>query len=337
MPPNPLLASIHQAERDNRFLLRQFKREIGRRDAPRGKVLAVYRRARRDMRQALRGDALFLTADVAQVTGDLREKLMTVSGDIITQSANQGRTSAQKQLTAYSEAGVNFAPTGDMPDTRMLQNAAMDKTIAQLRQIERAAILGQTDLILGDDDTNLGLLTPTVTQRDFAQWATFALASGISAWLVGRDGRRAEVSPFDKQAIAAVDERTTDTCLRVHGQIQDFSDPFVLTGRPRYARKQQFPGFHDYCRTEFALYQPEFDLELTERMQKAAKSELDYRKKINAEIAKTKKKLTKLGAVPDVRIRKDDSEKVKTLRRQLRAQRRQLTREIHPASGVSQR
>ncbi len=334
---NPLLASIRQAERDNRFLLRQFKREIGRRDAPRGKVLSAYRKARRDMRRALHADRMFMVMDVAQVTNDLREKLTAISGNIVTQSVNEGSISGQKQLAAYARAGVNFAPTNDAPDTRMLQGAAMEQTIAQLRQIERAAILGQTDLILGDDDTNLGLLTPTVTQRDFAQWATFALAAGLEAFLVGRDGRRAEESPFDKQAIAAIDERTTDTCLRVHGQIQPFDSPFTLTGRPRYARKQQFPPFHDFCRTVHALYQPEFDLELTDRMQAAAKSELDYRKAINAEIATTKKQLTKLGAVPDVRIRQDDSDKVKGLRRQLKAQRKKLTREIHPASGVSQR
>lgn len=84
---------------------------------------------------------------------------------------------------------------------------------------------------------------------------------------------------YQKQAIAAIDERTTDCCLQVHGQIQNIDDPFHLTGTPRFADEVQDPPFHWYCRTATALYRPEFE-EIgipTSEMQDAAAAELEAR------------------------------------------------------------
>lgn len=335
MPPNPLLASVKRAEFDNRFLLRQFRREVGRQDAPRGRVLAAYRKARRDVRRVLAADEPLTAVRIGEVTRSLRSELNTIAGNVVGQSAGRGQDSATHQLAAYGESGVNFAPLAEAPDVAQLQAAAMEPTIAQLRQIERAAILGQTDLILGDDDTSLGLLTPSQTQTDFERWSTAALALGFSAWLFGRDNRGAKDSPFKKQAIAAIDERTTQTCIRVHGQIQDFNDPFILTGEPRFARKMQAPPFHWRCRTTSALYQDTFDLGLTERMRDAARAEGKRRDAINKQITGVKRALGRAGAVPDTRVRLDDSDKVKGLRRELRRLRQELMTEIHPASGVT--
>jgi hypothetical protein len=49
---------------------------------------------------------------------------------------------------------------------------------------------------------------------------------------------------YKKQAIAAIDQNTTDCCLRVHGQIQPLDKPFILEGTPRYADKVDAPPFH---------------------------------------------------------------------------------------------
>lgn len=86
---------------------------------------------------------------------------------------------------------------------------------------------------------------------------------------------------YKKQAIATIDERTTDCCLRVHGQIQDLDDPFILTGTPRYADEIQDPPFHWYCRTSETLYHEELEQigTPTSEMVDAAKAELDAREK----------------------------------------------------------
>lgn len=88
--------------------------------------------------------------------------------------------------------------------------------------------------------------------------ALWALAGGALAAMYGSWQQQSGVR-YWKQAIAAIDERTTDCCLRVHGQIQPLDKPFELSGTPRFADKVQNPPFHLYCRTATALYRPEME------------------------------------------------------------------------------
>ena len=82
-----------------------------------------------------------------------------------------------------------------------------------------------------------------------------------------------------KQAIAALDERTTDCCLRVHGQIKDLDEPFHLTGTPRFADEMQHPPFHWFCRTVETLWVEQFEQAgiTTKEMRAAANAELKAR------------------------------------------------------------
>jgi len=68
-----------------------------------------------------------------------------------------------------------------------------------------------------------------------------------------------EQVPIQKQAIASINARTTQTCLRVHGQIRDLDQPFELTGEPRFEREMQQPPFHWNCRTEIVAYNQSFE------------------------------------------------------------------------------
>lgn len=85
---------------------------------------------------------------------------------------------------------------------------------------------------------------------------------------------------FQKQAIAAIDHRTTDCCLRVHGQIQKLDGKFILRGTPRFANKLKSPPFHWHCRTIWVLYTPELEGlgTTTEEMISAATAEIKARK-----------------------------------------------------------
>lgn len=67
--------------------------------------------------------------------------------------------------------------------------------------------------------------------------------------LANRLKQRGEKDRIVKKAIATIDSRTTQTCFRVHGQVQPIDKPFSLTGTPRYANAKMLPPFHDYCRT----------------------------------------------------------------------------------------
>lgn len=68
------------------------------------------------------------------------------------------------------------------------------------------------------------------------------------------------IGKIQKQAVAAIDDRTTDCCLRVHGQITDLDEPYKLTGTPRFADAMMFPAFHWRCRTSSVAYHPAFDV-----------------------------------------------------------------------------
>jgi hypothetical protein len=84
---------------------------------------------------------------------------------------------------------------------------------------------------------------------------------------------------WGRQVVAVVDERTTDCCLKAHGQWQAMGDDFVLTGQPRYADKMPRPPFHRWCRTATALVQRQYAADdLTVEMRAAARRELIARK-----------------------------------------------------------
>lgn len=90
---------------------------------------------------------------------------------------------------------------------------------------------------------------------------------------------REVLSEWGRQVVAVVDERTTDCCLRAHGQWQAMGDDFVLTGQPRYADKMPHPPFHRWCRSATALVQRQYAADdLTQRMRDAARAEINARK-----------------------------------------------------------
>lgn len=68
-----------------------------------------------------------------------------------------------------------------------------------------------------------------------------------------------QVPGLQKQAVAAIKSNTTQTCLRVHGQVKKIDEPFELTGEPKFDRRMMSPPFHWNCRTSSAPYHPVFE------------------------------------------------------------------------------
>jgi len=98
-----------------------------------------------------------------------------------------------------------------------------------------------------------------VAERNEEQRNIWTFAAGLFALFVTTAQEQEPQVEYKKQAIATLDERTTDCCLRVHGQIQPLDEPFHLTGTPRYADEMQSPPFHWYCRSVEALYLDDFE------------------------------------------------------------------------------
>lgn len=106
-------------------------------------------------------------------------------------------------------------------------------------------------------------------QRDL--WAAATNVAGTYY----RAGESQTEQRWQKQAIAGIDERTTDCCLRVHGQTVDMDKPFHLTGTPRFRDDIQNPPFHWFCRTGMGLYIPAMEGVgvTTQEMRDAARAE----------------------------------------------------------------
>ncbi len=131
-----------------------------------------------------------------------------------------------------------------------------NSTIAELRQggeNETAALrrLTATSLVDGQASVYRHGANELRTEAQRNLWATGAALLALYYAEVQRRGVR-----LQKQAVATIDKRTTKTCLRVHGQIKNVGQPFELTAKPRFARKQQHPPFHWNCRTVEAPYLP---------------------------------------------------------------------------------
>lgn len=151
---------------------------------------------------------------------------------------------------------------------RLFQAEEPAETIAERLLAEQIATTGRASVWRTG-----GNVAAQQSQRDM--WGVATAIGNI----LRKSGEGQAGQQWRKQAIAAIDERTTDCCLRVHGQIQLLDAPFKLTGTPRFADEMKSPPFHLYCRTVQALYVEEFEVQgvTTDDMRDAARTELKAR------------------------------------------------------------
>lgn len=169
-----------------------------------------------------------------------------------------------------AERDLNIYELGQ-PDP--MEDITFPAIVATLSQVERQANLvtaiSKLDLdeefVLGDDERQ-GVLAPNAVNNEVRFWVTalFGLAyvSGVGKKM-GSDAV--------KQAVAQIDENTTQTCLNVHGQIVDLEGIFTLTGTPRFAGKMSSSPFHRGCRTvQIIIMKKYLDDEVTKEMRQDA-------------------------------------------------------------------
>lgn len=258
MPFNPLEQSIKSGIRMNDRIGELFAK-IGTSAHPNGDVLSSYDTARLALQQALTSEQPL--PQVRDVLRNLRRQLNSDIGNIFSDAIALGEDEVTRQLRFY-----DVRPRGAIRLTEQTQSAidaTMTRFDAQSAAIT-ALVLSNADPseIIGDTQRS-GILSSGELTAAAATWATFLIWNAFDETI---QNGNSDNQVFQKQAVAALDARTTDCCLRVHGQIQNIDDPFHLTGTPRYADYQDWPGFHWYCRTSGVLYQESFDEGLTARM-----------------------------------------------------------------------
>jgi hypothetical protein len=246
-----------------------FARILGSQAHPQGRILSAYRQARRALAS---GDLTLLT--VAQVLADLQVALQSATGDGLRLAAALGMTQAQAELALY-DMGSASSPTAT--PTLVEQEAWMTTYAAQANAVRALALNGDRTLILGDA-ARVGVLAPALLLREGAKWLALATQKGYGGTVRTSLQRAGAQDEFMRQAVAAIDERTTDCCLRVHGQVVAVEEKFRLTGTPRYADELAAPPFHDHCRSSTALVRrSEADDDLSQQMRTAARDELRAR------------------------------------------------------------
>lgn len=207
---------------------------LGTADHPRGAVLTAYRQARRALDGNLRSSAV-----VADVLATLRMAVIEAVRAAMRQAADVGSGAAEKQLQVYG-----FQPVLPGFNVELPVSAVRAVLEGQLANVTALTLTGVgLDMVLGDDE-RVGILSAGKINAEAARWA--AVAAAESQRGAFDSTLRDEPEQWQKQWVSALDDRTTDCCLRAHGQTVPRDEPFVLTGTPRYADRVDSPPGHWY-------------------------------------------------------------------------------------------
>jgi hypothetical protein len=188
-----------------------------------------------------------------------------VDGDAIRKELRAEAKTMSADLLSRTPTWVDQLSTTFLAELSRMRVAGDDWQTATDRLLAVGLVAGRASVTRSAGNS-------LVLEADLDVWT---LAMAIAASGFERAATRSRIV-FMKQAIAAIDDRTTDCCLRVHGQIQPQNEPFRLTGRPRFADRLQGPPFHWRCRTATTLYTQEMEAVgvPTQAMLDAARAEL---------------------------------------------------------------
>lgn len=272
-------------------------------------VAAAYNQARRELLDAILSawgqnrvldgrDAVRLLQRLAilqQVDGrllQLERQLGVILRDIVVSQDEIALTALQRELALLpADIRPNVAQFATV-DTALVEEflpIALDDVqlgTGALRATLRREL--QSGLIQGESFPNL--VARLMATSEPSTWRNGALSAErmtrrlvITANNAAKNAyltrAREELPDIRKQAVASISSRTTDTCIRVHGQIQDVDRPFVLTGEPKFAREMMHPAFHWNCRTAETMWHPAFERSglTTANMRSSAEAELKRR------------------------------------------------------------
>ena len=281
MPTNPLTVAHKDALKLAEWIAWATGHYFGSTQHPRGEVLNVYRKARRDMSGALKAKRHTLRGEAREILADTRAKLDTITTAAVRDAVQHGRTSALTQLAAYADDGVQYTPQMLPAIVEELQRAPMAEFDRQALQI-LGMIAGGGDVrtaIVGDAG-RVGIFSPAPVVNVGADSVTKSVAASF-AETVGREP--AQEFGWMKQPIPAIDDKTTETCLNVAGQVVKVDAKFHLTGEPRFADDMDWSPFHYFCRTSVALYLPQYDDGITAKLRDDVKAERVRREAEDAE------------------------------------------------------
>ena len=271
---NPLSMAVKSGIRMNDRIGDLFAK-IGTSSHPNGDVLTDYDIARLSLEAALAREEPLPA--VRAVMSNLRKQLNSDVGAVFNDAVALGEDESRRQMSFYQVKPRTSIVLTEQKNT--VVETVMSRFDAQAAAITALVLSGADHSQIIGDEERTGILSSGEITGAAAYWGTYLVWTAFDAMVTS--ATQTEEATFQKQAVAAIDSRTTDCCLRVHGQIVELDEPFHLTGTPRFADDMDWPGFHWYCRTSGVLYQPEFDDGLTDKMQEGSTFFLEEREKGN--------------------------------------------------------
>lgn len=275
MATGPLAASHKASLRATRQLMGVFG-YLGTKEHPNGKALVAYRNAIRSLNTSLNsnGDGIERTLGLNDALSELRGSLQTTAVEAVSRGHAVGVSSAQSQMEAYQIPLVVDETTAASIEAYAV--AAIMAEFGKQEELARSYALSGADpaMIIGDENRQ-GVLQAAGFIQNAAYWV--AQTSSAVIQHAGQASGQAADMVFKKQVVADFSGRTTETCLRANGQVQDLDDKFRLTATPRYADQLDWTPFHWWCRSSIVLYQEEFDFDITNDLQQKSQGELDRR------------------------------------------------------------
>ncbi|MBN1815379.1 MAG: hypothetical protein JXA14_26340 [Anaerolineae bacterium] len=299
--------SLRAAHRTTRGLEVIFDK-LGSAAHPRGAVYVAYRNAHRALQDVFGRQGTAMLFEVREVLGclrrDVRQALVTAAGEAIALGLAQARAEGEAWSLPVREAPVDAASAVDPAMAALDQQIQAASAVVAMESTPGLTVLG--------DGTRAGLLVPTVVVGIARRY--LAASSVATATRSARAG-----DGWGKQAVPAIDERTTDCCLRVAGQVVPFRAKFKLSGTPRFADEMDWSPFHWNCRTSVVMVPLEMaEDDLTHRLLDDAQIEIGKRRKEAEEAVEIAEWLVEQGTMPDARPRSGDSASVRAKRRALR-------------------
>ncbi len=251
---NPLSEAIQSGIEANLEIGASFER-IGNGGFPNGFVEVAYRDANEQIAKALREGAGL--AAILAILASMRARVLAEARAELYQMIEFGMQEANRQLGFYGEGLIDINPL-DLSSEVEEAIAALDASLSAQVALVQALYLtdAENELIVGDDGTG-GAVRPADIAALLALFVTSLLWAGFD-WVMNAAGVL-RGNRYKKIAIAIIDDRTTQTCRRVHGQVRNIDQPFHLTGSPRYADYMDYPAFHRWCRTSVALFDERYD------------------------------------------------------------------------------
>ena len=198
-------------------------------------------RAYRVVIRSLRGNLNDMQA-IIDALETLEDSIRLASQGFYERASKIGFSQAKRDLKIYDLGEPEPVEDDGISEAVV---SALGLVEAQGNKVISVARLDMGDeLILGDENRQ-GILAPTPILTEMAFWITgLSVLSYLSSTRAMPDAVR--------QAVAQIDDGTTDTCLNVHGQIVEVDEPFHLTGTPRFADDMHNSPFHRGCRTGIA-------------------------------------------------------------------------------------